>query len=313
MDENLKNNTIKILVDEQNQLDGSFDRQSDIEAPKTLERVSVTQNSDGTWSKDTVEEKSNLYDEGVVGQIETQIEKDSKTLQQFCAQYDDQIIAFNEQINALKTQIVSLSIQANSGNCWPGIACSTVSVGSTVCAIGTAARTFNYATYTEIKEDRDALSIYENMAGPGENFSATNPFDPDSIITLTSAYSGHGYENEKQDDGGTLLLSQGRFDISTTLSSHNAATIGTSKYYAGSSIPASTCVAIANSIANLQSQIISLRAQRDAAVNRDDLNSVKTSKTEKELQNWGNKNLHKKIAARKSKNSGPISSVNNLS
>lgn len=313
MNENLKNNTMKILVDEQNQLDGSFDRQSNIEAPKTVEKVSVTQNSDGTWSKNTTEEKSELYDEGVVGQIETQIEKDTKTLQQFCAQYDDQIIAFNQQINAIKSQIVLLSIQANAGNCWPGIACSSTAPGSTVCAIGTAATTFNYATYTPINEDRDALSIYENMAGPGENFSASNPFDPDSIVTLTASYSGHGYENEKQDDGGTLLLSQGRFDISTNLSDHNARIIGTSRYYTGATIPAATCVAIANSIANLQSQIVSLRVQRDAAVNRNDLNAVKSTKTEKELQNWGNKNLYKKIESRKSKNAGPISAVNNLS
>ncbi|MFZ9353918.1 MAG: hypothetical protein ACO25L_03790 [Candidatus Nanopelagicales bacterium] len=313
MDENLRNRALKIFENDQNQLNGAFEKQSDVVVPSKIEKVSVVQNGNGTWTKDVVEEDSNLYDESVVGQIEKQIEEDAKTLQEFCAVLDNQIVAFNAQINAKKQEIVNLSIQANSGNCWPGIACSTLVSGGTTCAIGTAATTVNYATYTSIIEDRDALSIYENIAGPNQNFSADNPFDPDSVVTLTASYAGYGYENEKQNDGGTILSGVGRTDISGISTSHNARNVAPFRYYTGSTIPAATCVSIANSITTLLSEIDALRAQRDAAVNRTDLNSVKTTKTEKEFQDWGNKNLHQQIAARKTKYSTAIAAVQNIS
>jgi hypothetical protein len=313
MDENLRNRVVKVFENDQNQLDGAFDKQSDINIPDKLEKISVTSNSDGTWNRDVVEEDNNLYDESVVGVIEKQIEEDAKTLQEFCAVLDNKIIAFNAQINAKKQQIVSLSIQANSGNCWPGIACSTSDVGGIICAIGSSAAIFSYGTYTEIKEDRDALGVYENIAGPNQNFAASNPFDPDNTITLITSYAGYGYENEKQNNGGTLLSGVGRTDISTTLSDHNANIIGLMRYYTGSTIPAATCVSIANSITTLLGEIEVLRTQRDAAVDRTNLNYIKTTKSEKELQNWGNKNLHEQISARKTKNSVVIAAVQSFS
>ena len=313
MDESLKNRAIKIFEDDQNQLDGAFDKQSDIEVPTKIEKVSVTQNDNGRWSKNIKEEDSGLYDESIVGQIEKQIEEDAKTLQEFCAVLDNQIISFNAQINAKKQQIVTLSIQATSSNCWPGIACSTVLVGDTTCATGPGAATSDYATYTTIIEDRDVLGIYENMAGPNQNFSASNPFDPDSTVTLIPSYAGYGYENEKQDDGGTILSGLGRTDISKTSSDHEPRIIATKRFYTGSTIPAATCVSIANSITTLLDEIDVLRLQRDIAVNRTDLNYIKATKTEKELQNWGNKNLYKQIDARKTKNQSAILAVQNFS
>jgi hypothetical protein len=151
------------------------------------------------------------------------------------------------------------------------------------------------------------------MAGPNQNFSASNPFDPDSTVTLTATYAGYGYENEKQDDGGTILSGVGRTDISKTSSDHNARIIDTKRYYTGSTISAATCVSIANSISDLLTEIVALRLQRDTAVNRTDLNYIKTTKTEKELQNWGNKNLYKQIDARKTKNQSAILAVQNFS
>jgi hypothetical protein len=307
MDESLKNRALKIFEDDQNQLDGAFDKQSDIEVPAKIEKVNITQNANGRWSKNTTEEDSNLYDESVVGQIEQQIEEDAKTLQEFCAVLDNQIISFNAQINAKKQQIVTLSIQATSGNCWPGIACSTSFIGGTICLPD--AETFDYATYTPIIEDRDALGIYENMAGPNQNFSASNPFDPDSTVTLTTSYAGYGYENERQNDGGATLSGVGRTDISKTSADHNARIITSYRYYPGSTIPVATCVSIANSISTLLDEIDALRLQRDNAVNRTNLNYIKATKSEKELQNWGNKNLHVQIAARKTKNESAILAV----
>lgn len=304
MDESLKNRALKILEDEQDQLDGAYDKQTDVEIPTKIEKVNVTQDASGRWSKNTTEEDSGLYDENVIGQLEQQIEKDAKTLQEFCVEPDNAIISFNIQINNLKTQIATLSAQATSGNCWPGIA-NTLGDGSC------NGDPIDYATYTTINQDRDGLKIFEPMAGPNVNYSASNPFDPDSIVTLTTFYAGHGYENVKQDNGGSLITSQGRFDISTNPSDHNAG--GGHVCYTGSTISPATCVSIANSIAALQAQIVSLRSQRDAAVNRTNLNAVKSVKKEKELQNWGIKNLQKRVAARKTKNTSAISAVQSFS
>lgn len=311
MDENLRNNALKVLENEQDQLDGVFDRQSDVTAPTKLTKVNIIKNDDGTWSKEEVEEDSGLYDESVVGKVEQQIEDDVKTLQQFCAFPDNTIVSFNAQINELKSQIASLSAQATSGNCWPGVACSTTLPGNTICS----GVTTDLATYTVINQDRDALKIFQSMSGPSENFAADNPFNPDDIVTLSTSYAGYGYENVKQDDGGSLVTSQGRFDVGITTSDHSARRISTvpNVYYTGSTIPGATCVSIANSITALQAQIVSLRAQRDAAVNRTNLNAVKNTKKEKELQNWGCKNLRERVTARKTKNTSAIAAVQSFS
>ena len=50
-----------------------------------------------------------------------------------------------------------------------------------------------------------------------------------------------------------------------------------------------------------------------AAVNRTNLNAVKSVKKEKELQNWGIKNLEKRVEARKTKNTSAIAAVQSFS
>ena len=66
MDDALKNNTLKIVERDQGQFDTVYDRQSDIDAPKTVEKVTVTEQEDGTWTKDSTEVASNLKDERVI-------------------------------------------------------------------------------------------------------------------------------------------------------------------------------------------------------------------------------------------------------
>ena len=324
MDESLKNRTLKVLEDDQNQLEGAFDKQTDITVPEKIEKVTVTQNSNGRWEKTIVEEDSNLYDENAVGQIEQQIEDDAKTLQEFCAVLDNQIISFNAQINAKKQQIVDLSTEAIGRNCWPGIAYSTTTLNGIIRNTGIGAKTQNMGIARTSYQDRDALSIYENMAGPNQNFSADNPFDPNSIITLTGPYAGFGYENVKENDGGSSI-GTARTDISGIAGTHiGPKNVGSYLAYAGVGVsPDATitdltgtigdnrCVGISNSITTLLAEIETLRTQRDAAVNRTNLNSVKSIKKEKELQNWGCKNLKERVNARKTKNSSAIAAVNN--
>jgi hypothetical protein len=322
MDESLKNRTIEILQKEQDQLDGAYDKQSDVEIPEKIEKVNVTQDANGRWSKNTTEEDSGLYNENVVGQLEQQIEDDAKTLQEFCAEPDNIIISFNAQINAKKQEIVTLSAEATARNCWPGIAYSTTSDMGITRNTGIGSTTQNFDNPYSYLQDRDGLKIFELMAGPNVNYSASNPFDPDSTVTLSASYAGYGYENVKQDNGGSVV-GIAKTLVSETNSEHNGPrTVGTRRAYLGvgvapdatnttltGSAGASRCVGIGTSIRILYGEIVSLRAQRDAAVNRTNLNAVKSVKKEKELQNWGIKNLEKRVEARKTKNASAISAV----
>lgn len=326
MDESLKNRALKILEDEQDQLDGAYDKQTDVEIPAKIEKVNVTQDASGRWSKNTTEEDSGLYDENVVGQLEQQLEDDAKTLQEFCANLDNIIISFNAQINAKKQEIVTLSTEAIGRNCWPGIAYSTTTSGGTIrqTTIGLSA-TQNFGNDFSYQQDRDTLKIFEPMAGPNVNYSASNPFDPENTVTLSTSYAGYGYENTKQDNGGSVV-GTARTNLSQTSSDYTPRNVGAFRAYAGVGVSPdatittwtgaagiSSCVAIASSIAVLLTEIDTLRTQRDTAVNRTNLNAVKNVKKEKELQNWGIKNLEKRVEARKTKNSSAISAVQSFS
>lgn len=375
MNESLKKRAQEIFEKDQNQLDNAYKPQSPgIVAPEEIEKVTVTENSDGTWTKNTEKVKSDLYDDGVVGKVENQLKEDAETLQEFCKEFDDRIISFNAQINAKKQQIVTLSTEAIDRNCWPGIAYTAPTVGSGTRPV--VAITSNFGNPYDIIEDREALEIYDKMAGPSVDYGAENPFEPTRIVTLTSSYSGFGHENlrdngrlEPEDDarevesgdynvGGnnpgspgdpnyppgneylsnfqsSSTLGTGRTDISTTNSDHDgprivaSAGINTSWWYAGVGVGPidggdatdtsktgsdgrSRCVAIANEISTLISEIQTLRSQRDAAVgggDRININAVKEKKLEKELQNWGAENVKSKQTQRKSSYSSAISAL----
>jgi len=357
MNESLKNNVLKILEKEQTQLDDAFKAQSPgVEAPKKVEKVTVTQNDDGTWSKNVEEVDSNVYDDTVVGTVEAEIKRDASTLQEFCREFDDRILSFNAQINAKKQQIVTLSTEAIDRNCWPGIAYSTLFSGGTARQIG--ATTQNFSNPYVVIEDREALEIYDKMAGPNVDYGAENPFEPTRIVTLTSSYSGFGHETQRDNgrlesgDAATEVLASdynigggdedndpyltsfqssstlgtGRTDVSTTDSDHSGPrNVAPFRAYAGVGVaPDATdtsltgkdgrdrCVAIASSISTLISEIQSLRSQRDAAVNRTNLNTIKEKKMEKELQHWGAENVRVKQTQRKTSNSSVISAVNSM-
>jgi len=367
MNESLKNRAIELFEKDQKRLDGAFDNPSpDVTAPEKIEKVTVTQNDDGTYSKQTEEVDSNLYDHGVVGTVEAEIERDAQTLQELCKEFDEKILSFNAQINAKKQEIVTLSAEAIARNCWPGIAYTALTIGSGIRPV--AAITTNFGNPYDIIEDREALEVYDSMAGSNANYGAENPFEPTKIVTLTPSYAGFGHENLRDngrlssgdaateveaDDynvggGGDFgedyldtfqpssTLGTGRDDVSTTASDHEgyprivgSAGINTSWWYAGVGVaPDATntsltgsagenrCVEIANEVSALISEIQTLRSQRDAAVGgaeRTDLNDVREKKMEKELQDWGSKNIKAEQEKRKTVNVGVISSVNNLS
>ena len=324
MDIVLKNKVIEILEKEQDQLDGVYENQSTVGVPTSLTKKTVTQNESGQWEENT-EEFSKLYSENAGDEIEAQFEKDLIVLQQFCGEYDNEILSFNAQINALKTQIVNLSTEAINRNCWPGIAYSTTTSGGTTRNTGINSLTENYGDDYSLKQDVDKLKIFPTMWGPSVNYGATNPFDPDSTVDLTSSNSGYGYENVISNDGGSTTVGTVRTVSGTSGDHAGPRNIEPFRAYAGVGVAPdatltnitgaagqSVCVSIASSIASLESQIAALRIQRDAAVSRSDLNSIKSVKKEKELQNWGAKNIRQQVTNRKTKNSGTLSAVTNL-
>ena len=363
MNEELKKECIKLLQDEQDQLKGAFDPQSGgIEAPKTLEEVSVTQNSDGTYSKTTEEIESIIYDDSVVGVQEAKIKKDAQTLQSLCREIHDRIISFNSQINSKKQEIISLVQESQGRNCWPGIA---VSLSNPKSGVVGGPKDFGAPGYS-LNQDRHVIEIYSSMAGPDVNYSIDNPFEPTRLRTLTSSNSGFGHEILR-DNGGlesnTIEVKRSDYSIKGELddesafenpyldSFQNTSVVGVARtvsnvksdheeriiltspvfIYSGAggsgigtdggaasdqsltgSAAANRCVEISNTIATLKSEIIDLRAERDALVDLVAFNAIMEKKMEKEMQDWGSDALRQKQKDRETSNESIINIVHNL-
>lgn len=327
-DESLVNDTLKILEDEQTQLDGCYDINTDATVPSTIEKTSVTQNPDGSWSTVTYEEESNLADTNINDILRQEIVDKAVTLQQFCKVVDDQIISINAEIDIKKQQIITLSTEASTGNCWPGIAYSTV--GSISGGVRTGIASY-YGGNVNMKNDIENIRIYPNMSGPNANFNVDNPFEPDTVYQLTEAYSGYGYKNLQdpifyKNKDGTLTglstdgsgsdLGVGKFDISKILTDHGARIVSISpnfKWYFGPELPttAARCVEISDQIDSIYNEIIGLRNERDSL--RTDLNTIKKNKSDKELSSWGVNRMYSVVDSRSTSNSSAIAAVNKFS
>ena len=153
------------------------------------------------------------------------------------------------------------------------------------------------------------------MAGPNVDYGAQNPFEPDTTISLsgiTTHYAGFGYENVaesliyknsagsvtglKTDGSGPVISTSGRLDLS-----------GTGTPISGSL----TCSQIKTQIDSLYTDINVLRNGIGAL--REDLNTVKNKKSEKELQNWGCKNAKNDVEARETSEATTIAAITGLS
>lgn len=318
IDENLKSDVLKILEDEQNQLIGALEPQTGLTVPETITIVETEQNSDGTLTEKVTEQPSNYINEGIDSELRSKFANDAETLQEFCKIIDNQIISLNNQINIKKEQIVILSEESTVKNCWPGIAYSN--------GIFSFLGTF-FGERTTVRDEIENLRIYPNIAGPTVRYDVSNPFEPDSVNELISENSGYGYRNlqdpnfyKSKDgivtgndvDGSGDLIGTGRFDISETESDHNSRLISPIpfyRFYNGASDPA-RCVGIGTSIRVLYNEIIELRKQRDAL--REDLNTIKENKSQKELSAWGIQRINNQIEKRQTKNLGAIAAVKNF-
>lgn len=329
MDEALRSRVLGYLNEEQNQFKNVFDTQTNVTSPQTITVVSYEPGNDGRNVEKISEEPTNYSQPDIDKELRQKIIDKATDLQAFCKILDDKIISINADINTKKTQIVTLSTEANNGNCWPGIAYSSTTAGGSV--VSPSGVTQSYRTTTTVNNDIENIRIYPNMAGPQVNYSVENPFEPDSIIRLTSPYSGYGYRNLQdtvfyrykdgsltgsQIDGSGTNIGNGRFDISSTLADHSARSVGSFRYYPGAGVaPYATdtgvtgarCVAIASSISTIYSQILTLRVQRDSL--RSDLNTIKQNKSEKEISAWGINRTYNEVTTRQTRNSSAIAAV----
>jgi len=304
MNENLTNRALEVLNKDQDQLKGVYENQSEYTAPEKIEKITVTQNSDGTWNQNKETTDSGLKDGGVIGVREAEIEEEAEVLQEFCASVDNKIIGILTQIDDKKREIVTLSLTAGIST---GTEDSPLNFCNSSAGIG--------LTLFDIKEETETVHIYTKMAGPNVDYGTKNPFEPDTTISLsgiTTHYAGFGYENHaeslvfknsagsvtglKTDGSGPIISTSGRLDLS------------------GAGTPISgplTCAQIKTQIDSLYSDIIVLR--NEIGTLRGDLNIVKDKKSEKELQNWGCKNTKLEVEARATSESATISAITGLS
>ena len=362
IDDNTRRKGIKLLQDEQLELDGAYDKQAvrgvspGMESEFIPETSSLAQkrtetrivkDSKGRYTQEQVVVEQKFYDENVVDDRENKFRDDAETLQEICRAYDNEMIRLNGLINDIKVQIVNLSDEAASYNCWPGYAVSTSGGqgGSTYELITT------YRKTTQVNNEVEKIKIYPKMAGPGYNPGTENPFEPDDIINLTPAYAGFGYENIRDNknayilSGGNLVqagagltapvdgsgtnIGTGQFHISTILTDHASKTIGSHTYpgageqgttgllsnvveYSGSEAnsTAERCTQIYGDIRDLYAQIPPLRRERDQY--RKKLNAIKLNKKDKELSHWGYQNTKSEVNIRRTKNNAAISAINEL-
>ena len=331
IDDALRRQGIDILEGEQVELDSAFERQSTETAPSSLLFDKIEQNDDGTWSKTQYTPRETFYDENIIPQKETEIKNKAEVLQSLCREVDNKVIRFNNLINEKKQEIVNLSTEATNGNCWPGIAYSSLVPGNPQPGPGgTGIQSSFGVVNSDINNDVEFVKIYDKMAGPGYDPGAENPFDPDRLVILNSSYSGYGYKNVRDNkeirntsnvvtgvntDGSGSDIGNGRFDISSTEADHNARQILAEWYYGGAGVAPATdtsvddarCVSIASSIDTIYQQIIEIRRDRDSL--RGALNKVKKNKSEKELTHWGMQNTKTESTRRRSSNKTAINAL----
>jgi hypothetical protein len=353
--DSLRKKAVKLLEDEQIELVGAYDKQAvrgvspGMESefiPETAKLAQgrtekrIAKDSKGKYTQEEVFVEQTFYDETVVENRENKFREDAETLQEVCRAYDNEMIRLNGLINDIKVQIVNLSNEAGGLNCWPGTAVSTYTRADST----TVSATIRYQRETQFNNEVEKIKIYPKMAGPQYNPGVENPFEPDSVINLTSAYAGFGYENIR-DNNNAMILDNGnltvagagltapidgsgsgigiaQLGISTVANHHKSSGAGGAPGIAlnhtysgaggatGGATEQNRCATIAQDIEDLYLQIPPLRRERDQY--RKKLNAIKVNKKEKELSHWGYQNTKNEVNIRKTKNISAIGAINEL-
>lgn len=278
MPNNDANVVIKSLQLDSGNLDlTNSDSSSGIEAPKTIEQVTFSQNSSGRYEQDQQSVKT-----GIKKDVESRADEvidyqnSVSAFTNLAKISDDSLLNLVTQINEKKQLIITKVTEAISAGCTFRMSTAvvngvTVGVGSTV--IG---------DYAYIKK-------YSGL----ENYSSTNPFSSDDTLTLTASNSGTGYFSGFTANAGN--------------------TVGTYYTVANNPLapatPPTICATRTSEIDTLATEINTLRSQINNTLITN-TNSIKDKKTESEIFVWGYKSRENKASSLKQSNDSVIGIIN---
>ena len=254
--------------------------------PDTISKKIVTQDGNGRWSEQYVEEESPVKD----SQKQKQEERDNidsriGAFQQTSAILDNKILEFNNQINIKKSQIKDLVTTAI------GAGCSYISTTGSNGAqnVGGVAIGVGLTIYS----DAATISVYTNLS----NYSTNNPFSSNVTSTLTLSNAGTGYTSLTVNNGGSSVGSYS--SIPTTAGQHP-----------GAPSPAA-CAGYGSSVISIAAELTALRTQRDLYLTN--LNTLKKKTKVEELKRWGLKRSDQSIEDQKTSNQSLIDLINSQS
>jgi hypothetical protein len=254
--------------------------------PNTINKKIVTQDANGKWVDQYVEEESPVKDPQKQKQDERDdIDSRIGSFQQTSAILDNKIIGINSTINFKKSQIVNLIATAI------GAGCSFISTTGSNGAqdVGGVAIGIGSTVYS----DAASISVYTNLS----NYSTTNPFSPSVTSTLTLSNAGTGYTTLTVNNGGSSVGSYS--SIPTTAGQHS-----------GAPSPAA-CAGYGSSVISIAAELTALRTQRDLYLTN--LNTLKKKTKVEELKRWGLKRSDQSIQDQKTSNQSLIDLINSQS
>ena len=254
--------------------------------PNTISKKVVTQDENGRWSEQYVEEECPVKDPLKQKQEERDtIDSRIGSFQQTSAILDTKIMEINGTINFKKSQIVNLVSTAI------GAGCSFIStIGSNGAQnVGGVAIGVGLTIYS----DAATISVYTNLS----NYSTNNPFSSNVTSTLTLSNAGTGYTSLTVNNGGSSVGSYS--SIPTTAGQHP-----------GAPSP-STCAGYGSLIISIAGELTALRASRDSYLTN--LNSLKKKTKVEELKRWGLKRSDQSIEDQKTSNQSLIDLINSQS
>jgi hypothetical protein len=275
-------NQIQIYYyDELEKINNYGEDTSGVTLPGIVTSISVTENSDGTWSKtETTQNKPYSTVNEIKNEIIDERDEVVANYENLIKPLDEEMYDYNEQINQKKQLIVDLVDHAITIGCTYispiiGVATSpgAENIGGVSVGIGST-----------IRKDRAVINRYTNLDDP----RAENPFDPDVDQDMSSSNLGKGYKNYTDNNSGEILTSNYKF-IPATLLSHPVIPVGLG----------ASCVAIANSISSLAQEIDALRPLREENV--EEINLLKEDKKAEEVRLWGLKQSELELENRKEK------------
>lgn len=259
----------------QNGRDGSVG----ITAPKTIEEVTIVQNSDGTWSQSSVEKSSPIKkDKQARTDEQIKYENEVTAFTNLARKSDDVIIEVQNQINDKKQQIIDLIVDAVS------LGCS--------CVIGTAVTNgVVIGIGSTVVNDRGFIKKYTGLDDPTSEI----PFESDDTITISLSNSGTGYASGFSINSGDVV------GIYKTVYPFTAF-----------GIPNSTCAEYASSIGTLATEINQLRSQiNNSLITKT--NKIKDRKTTSEVFVWGYKSREHRVAKQTNENNDVLQTIENES